>query len=172
MEPLRGSDTGLARHLERLSLYVLLVVVALRPLIGETYHTAQTSLSAALSEVTGPMPVRTLAIDATIVAAALLWLVARARGNPGRYRHCGIEWGAVLVALGAALGLIFKGGQMITAFVLSVIPGAASIIMVLMGKKMIENLHSSDDGGMIAVWGGNGVLLIAVIVIYYGLSRK
>jgi lipopolysaccharide export LptBFGC system permease protein LptF len=78
----------------------------------------------------------------------------------------------LLVALGAALGVVFKGGQLLSAFTISVLPAAGYLVLVLMGKKMISNPDSSDVGGIIAIWGG--LLLLGVVdgVLYYRLSKR
>ena len=44
----------------------------------------------------------------------------------------------LLVAMGAALGIVFRGGQLISAFTLSVIPAAFIIIMIIMGKHGVK----------------------------------
>ncbi|MBN1941774.1 MAG: LptF/LptG family permease [Phycisphaerae bacterium] len=79
---------------------------------------------------------------------------------------------ALLVAMGAALGVIFRGGQMLAAFVISVAPAAAVFVLILAGKKMIANPKSSDLAGLVTMWGGLAVMLAVDIVIYYRLSKK
>jgi lipopolysaccharide export LptBFGC system permease protein LptF len=79
---------------------------------------------------------------------------------------------ALLVAMGAALGLISRGGQFLTAFAISVVPAAGIIVMILMGKRMISNPSSSTMGGYIAIWGGMAVLLVADVIIYCRLGKR
>ncbi|MBN1556104.1 MAG: LptF/LptG family permease [Phycisphaerae bacterium] len=79
---------------------------------------------------------------------------------------------ALLVALGAALGVIFRGGQMLVAFVISVAPTAAVFVLILAGKKMISNPDSSDLAGLVLMWSGLVVMLIVDAVIYYRLSKQ
>ena len=78
----------------------------------------------------------------------------------------------LLVTLGAALGVIFKGGQVISAFAITVIPAAGIIIMILMGKQLIANPKASDFIGFIAIWGGIVAIGIINVLIFYRLSRK
>ena len=78
----------------------------------------------------------------------------------------------LLIAMGTAMGIIFKGGQVLSAFTISVMPAAGNIVMILMGKKMISNPKSSDLVGMGTIWGGVIIILIIDLVIYYRLSRK
>jgi len=72
----------------------------------------------------------------------------------------------LLVAMGAALGLMFRGGQMISAFALTIVPAAVVIVMVLMGKEMVSNPDSSKALGLAAIWGGDLAMLVADGVIY------
>jgi len=60
----------------------------------------------------------------------------------------------LLVSLGAALGLMFRGGQIISAFATSVVPAAAVIVMIIMGKKMVENPDAPVLPGLVAIWSG------------------
>ena len=101
----------MTRHLERLSLYLLLVVIALRPLIGESYHSSRTGISAALTAISDPQPATTLAIDAVIILAAVCWLFARALARAKSYRRCGIEWGALLVTLAGIVSCCAAGNK-------------------------------------------------------------
>lgn len=82
----------------------------------------------------------------------------------------------LMVAIGAALGLIFRGGQIITAFSICVVPAVIAIIMIYMGKQMITSLKVQDKYGLLpglaCMWGGNLVLLIGGIVIYWRMARR
>ena len=78
----------------------------------------------------------------------------------------------LLVALGAALGVIFKGGHLLVAFMVSVLPAAAIGLCFFMGSRMIANPDSSDAAGMIAIWGSLAVLLAADLVLYRRLAKQ
>ena len=78
----------------------------------------------------------------------------------------------LLVAMGAALGLIFRGGQFISAFAISVVPAAAVIVMMIMGKQMIINPEVSVGLGLIAIWGGILALMVANGFVYAHLMRR
>jgi lipopolysaccharide export LptBFGC system permease protein LptF len=90
--------------------------------------------------------------------------------------HVRVAYGAscfLMVAMGAALGLMFRGGQFISAFALSAVPAAAVIIMLLMGKAMVRNPAAGNDVlGLACIWGGIAALLVANLVIYARLARK
>jgi lipopolysaccharide export LptBFGC system permease protein LptF len=99
----------------------------------------------------------------------------KVRGEIISEMHARIAFGlscVLLVAMGGALGVIFKGGNLLTAFAVSILPAAAVLVMILMGKKMISNPKSSDYIGILAIWGGLLALLVADVIVYYRLSRK
>lgn len=78
----------------------------------------------------------------------------------------------LMVSLGAALGVIFRGGNLISAFALSVAPAAGVIVMILMGKEMVRNLGSSFEWGMVSIWASLAALLIANVLVYGRLLRR
>lgn len=99
------------RRLEVLSLFLLLAVVGLRPLIGESYDSAESRFATSLGSLTDPSPLRTLVIDGLILLAGLGWLASRAAGRRVRYRWCGIEPGAVLITLAAIVSCAAAGDK-------------------------------------------------------------
>lgn len=78
----------------------------------------------------------------------------------------------LMVALGAAMGLMFRGGQMISAFTLSVIPASVVIVLIMMGKQMIRNSAVSTTAGLAAMWSGIVILALAGSIVYGHLARK
>ncbi len=78
----------------------------------------------------------------------------------------------LLVAMGAALGIIFRGGQVISAFVLSLAPALLVIIMVLMGKQLVVNKSVSTATGLLGIWSGDIMLLGATVWVYARQIRK
>lgn len=99
------------RVLETLSLFALLSVVALRPLVSESYDSGGSLFSRGLESVTDPSPVRTLVFDAVILLATLGWLFARAIGRTSPYRRTGLEWGGGLLLVASALSCVYAGNQ-------------------------------------------------------------
>lgn len=89
--------------------------------------------------------------------------------------HTRAAYGAscfLMVAMGAALGLRFRGGQFISAFAISVVPALAVIVFLLMGKELVRNPANSDVVGLSCIWGGIVLLTAANVVIYARLARK
>jgi len=78
----------------------------------------------------------------------------------------------LLVSLGAALGLIFRGGQFISAFAIGAIPGAIITILIFSGKNMMESSKTTTLYGMAMIWSGIVILLVANAVIYGRLLRR
>lgn len=89
--------------------------------------------------------------------------------------HARVAYGVscfLMVAMGAALGMLLKGGQFISAFAISAVPAAAVIILVLMGKEMVRNPNVNTTLGLAAIWSGIIALMAANTVLYLYLSRK
>ncbi len=78
----------------------------------------------------------------------------------------------LLVPLGATLGLIFRDGQTISAFALSIAPASGMILMIYMGRRLIENPDAPEILGLAALWGSSLVLAVIDVVIYWRLSRR
>ena len=92
------------RVIEAISLFILILVVSLRPLVAETYDSAGSSITAALESVADPSPLRTL-------GSACGWLLARAIGPTRRYRRTGLEWGVAIVAIAAVISCLAAGNK-------------------------------------------------------------
>ena len=80
--------------------------------------------------------------------------------------------GLLLVSLGAALGMMFRGGQFLTAFALTAIPGLSVMITWFAGKVMLKNANVDQLYGMLLIWLGIVLLLCANLVVYMRLARK
>jgi hypothetical protein len=72
------------------------------------------------------------------------------------YSSCAL----VLVVLGAALGVIVRGGQVLTAFGVSFIPAMFVIVAIIMGRQLAENTNTASIGVAI-IWGS--LLLTAAL---------
>jgi lipopolysaccharide export LptBFGC system permease protein LptF len=86
----------------------------------------------------------------------------------------------LMVVLGGILGLIFRGGQFVSALATATMPAAAVMVTILMGKNLAQNpdvLKSSGLGaaigaGVIVIWGGITALAIVTGFSYWRVSRK
>ena len=72
----------------------------------------------------------------------------------------------LLVAIGGALGLLFRGGQILSAFGLSCIPAMVLIILTIMGKQLIGNPGVNPIYGLLSIWSGVAILLLVSIYVY------
>ncbi len=99
------------RLLEKICLFVLIGLVALRPLVPETYESAGSAVAVALNELADPTPALTLIFDVVILGCLAVWLAARAAGSPTPYRRTGLEWGLVLVVFAAAISSWVAGNR-------------------------------------------------------------
>jgi len=89
--------------------------------------------------------------------------------------HARIAYGVscfLMVAMGGALGLIFRGGQFISAFAISAVPAALVIALLLMGKGMVRNPDVSTQLGLACIWGGIVALIVANTLLYVHLARR
>jgi hypothetical protein len=89
--------------------------------------------------------------------------------------HSRVAYGVssfLMVAMGAALGLIFRGGQFISAFAISAVPAAGVITLLMMGKGMVRNQALPTELGLVCIWGGIAALLAANVLVYWRLARR
>ena len=101
----------LARGLEVVSLFVMLVIVALRPLIAETYDSAGSPFSKAIDQLADPSPLRTLVFDVLILSSALGCAVARQIDRTTPYRRSGIEVGFAFLLIAGVVSCVSAGNR-------------------------------------------------------------
>ncbi len=80
----------------------------------------------------------------------------------------------LMVVLGAALGLLWRGGQMLAAFAIAAVPGAVVVAALFMGRELIRNpgVRAGGEYGMAVIWGGIALLTAAAAAIYAGPLRR
>ncbi|GAG53301.1 unnamed protein product, partial [marine sediment metagenome] len=101
--------------------------------------------------------------------------ISKLRGKILAEMHGRAAYGAscfLLVAMGAAMGVLFRGGQIISAFALSVIPAGIVVVLLLMGKEMVANPGVAKPLGLAAIWGGIVALVIGNVLLYARLARR
>jgi len=77
-----------------------------------------------------------------------------------------------MIMIGIGLGIIKKGGHLLSAFGASCIPAAVLIVCIMSGKQMTENLGSQNVSGVTLMWGGLASLSLLAVVIYGWLSKN
>jgi lipopolysaccharide export LptBFGC system permease protein LptF len=71
-----------------------------------------------------------------------------------------------MMMIGIGLGIILKGGHLLTAFGASSVPAAALIVCIMMGKNITQNPNTKLNAGILLMW-ASLVLLSAFAVIMY-----
>jgi lipopolysaccharide export LptBFGC system permease protein LptF len=77
-----------------------------------------------------------------------------------------------MILIGIGLGIVKRGGHLLTAFGASCIPAAVLIVCIIGGKQVAENTKSTVVSGMALMWGGLGFLLLLAAVIYHKLLKN
>ena len=77
-----------------------------------------------------------------------------------------------MILIGIGLGIVKRGGHLLTAFGASCIPAAVLIVCIMSGKNVAENLGSRNGLGLALMWGGLGFLLALTIFVYRRLLRN
>jgi len=77
-----------------------------------------------------------------------------------------------MILIGIGLGIVKRGGHLLTAFGASCIPAAVLIVCIMSGKNVAENLGSRNGLGLALMWGGLAFLLALTIFVYRRLLRN
>jgi hypothetical protein len=77
-----------------------------------------------------------------------------------------------LIMIGIGLGIILKGGHLLSAFGASSIPGGLLIICIMMGKNLAKNPGSSVSSGILIIWAGLVLLTLLAAGIYHRLLKN
>jgi lipopolysaccharide export LptBFGC system permease protein LptF len=77
-----------------------------------------------------------------------------------------------LVLFGAALGIVFRSGHLLTAFGISVLPAALCLITIFTGKHIAERSTLSAVGGFVFLWSGIAIVSLADLIIYKFLLKR
>lgn len=70
----------------------------------------------------------------------------------------------VILILAAALGIIFRGGQLLTAFVISFIPGMLVVVANIMGRQLADHA-GTHVMGLAIIWLGIVIVALADFVV-------
>ena len=76
-----------------------------------------------------------------------------------------------MIMIGIALGIIKKGGHVLSAFGASCVPAAVLIVCIMSGKHIAENLGSQNISGIVLMWAGLAFLSLLAAGIYHRLLK-
>jgi lipopolysaccharide export LptBFGC system permease protein LptF len=76
-----------------------------------------------------------------------------------------------MIMIGIGLGILLKGGHLLTAFGVSCIPAALLIVCIMMGKNITKNPGSQAGSGIVLMWMGLVLLSVFAMVVYRRLLR-
>lgn len=77
-----------------------------------------------------------------------------------------------MILIGLGLGILKKGGHLLTAFGASCIPAAVLIVCIIGGKQVAENSGVTVVSGISLIWSGLGFLIIFAGGLYYKLTKN
>ena len=77
-----------------------------------------------------------------------------------------------MIMIGIGLGIINRGGHLLSAFGASCIPAAVLIVAVISGKHVTENMTSEGVSGIMVMWAGLAALTVLATGIYARLSKN
>jgi len=77
-----------------------------------------------------------------------------------------------LILIGIGLGIIFKGGHLLSAFGTSSVPAAVLIVCIMTGKNITKNLGAQAGSGIVLMWTGLVLLSLLAILIYRKLLKN
>jgi len=77
-----------------------------------------------------------------------------------------------MILIGIGLGVMFKGGHLLTAFGAGCVPSAMLIVFIMTGKNIIKNRGAQAGSGVVLMWVGLLLLSILAVGIYRKLLRN
>jgi len=77
-----------------------------------------------------------------------------------------------MILIGIGLGVIRRGGHLLSAFAASCVPAAVLIVCIMCGKNITENLGSQGVSGIVLMWAGLAFLSLLAGVIYHKLLKN
>ena len=77
-----------------------------------------------------------------------------------------------MILIGIGLGIMKKGGHLLSAFGVSCVPAGVLIVAIISGKHVTENLGSQSFSGMILMWAGLVFLSLLAVGLYCKLLKN
>ncbi len=124
-----------------------------------------------LSQLSGLRPSKSLGILQSKLKREIRHVLVRIKAEI----HTRLVFGAgciPMILIGIGLGIIKKGGHLLSAFGASCIPAAVLIVCIMSGKNLIKSHGSESITGVALMWAGLAFLLFLVVVIYHRLLKN
>ena len=77
-----------------------------------------------------------------------------------------------VIMIGIGLGIILKGGHLLSAFGVSSVPAAMLVVCIMMGKNIATNPSAKAGSGVILMWAGLVLLTALAAGIYHKLLKN
>jgi len=77
-----------------------------------------------------------------------------------------------MIMIGIALGIILRGGHLLSAFGASCVPATMLIVCIMAGKNIAKNLGSQAISGTVLMWVGLAFLSLFALAIYRKLLKN
>lgn len=77
-----------------------------------------------------------------------------------------------MILIGIGLGIIKRGGHLLSAFGASCVPAAVLIVCIMSGKQLTENLGAQTISGVAIMWAGLLFLCLLTVGIYHHLLKN
>jgi len=77
-----------------------------------------------------------------------------------------------LIMIGIGLGVILRGGHLLSAFGASAIPAGLLVVFMMMGKKVAKNSAASVTSGVLLMWLGFAIIVILALAILRKLQKN
>jgi lipopolysaccharide export LptBFGC system permease protein LptF len=140
-------------------------------LVTESGSMRTEKLASGLPEMTGLRPSGTLNNLQTTLRREMRKTLAEIKSEI----HSRLVFGTgcvPMILIGIGLGIIRRGGHLLTAFGASCIPAAVLIVCIMSGKQLTENLGAAETvSGVTIMWAGLGFMSLLVAIIYGRLLR-
>ena len=86
----------------------------------------------------------------------------------------------ILVMVGCALGMMFRSGNFLSAFAVSVVPALFCIVLVVTGQHTCENVPWNIGPGwsnplhlgLSLIWAGNAIVAVIAIGLLWRLQKQ
>jgi len=86
----------------------------------------------------------------------------------------------VLVVIGTVIGMMFRSGNFVSAFAISAVPAMLSIVLIVVGQQMCENVPRNIPTnfqnplqlGISMIWGGNVAVASLAVVLFMKLRKS